>query len=88
MICSKGNLSMVAGAHVGFEAPSVELSIAADVRAGVENLSRNDWSRGVALVTSSEPDAMALLGEPCCDGCWDWGKCSIDSESGSWINGG
>ena len=38
IICSRGNLSTVAGAEVGFEAPSVDFSIAVAGRMGGTNL--------------------------------------------------
>lgn len=42
IICSRGNLSMVGGADVGFDDTSVDFSIAAGGRGGAANLSRND----------------------------------------------
>lgn len=86
IICSRGNFSMASGADVGFEAPSADLSIEAGGRAGAANLSKNDRSKEAAGVISSAPAAGALLGEPCCEVCCDWGQGSIDRLSGSWAN--
>lgn len=70
MICSRGNLSMVAGADVGFEEPSVGfLSIAEGGRGCAANLSRKDGSREVEVCTSSAHAAGALSGELSCEVC-------------------
>lgn len=73
MICSKGNLSMVAGAEVGFFVPSMGLSMVVAGSGRGVNLSMKDCSSGV-VATSSVPVAGALSGDPLCDVCCDCGR--------------
>lgn len=73
-ICSRGNLSMVAGAEIGFDSVSWGRSNDGAGGAGVTKLSRYELSRGAGFASSSAPETCALLGEPFCDVCCDVGN--------------
>lgn len=86
IICSRGNLSILAGADVGLDASAGCWSIAVVDRAGAAKLSKKDGPRGVVLETSSVAAAGALSGEPFWEVCCDCDRGSIDRLRGSWRN--